>query len=166
MKRTSKVAILAIDPGETTGVAAARVDLSYLDALPTLRNAENKKSMEVTGNYLEQGLHLAEIMNKFVFTMNTRFMIPTYQIHIVIENFVLRRTRQGGATGNLTSCWVGGAAVGAFGDDTLITWQNASDAKSYATNDRLQMWDMYERGSAHMRDANRHLALKVNKLLG
>ena len=139
---------------------------------------QTNKTTEVTGNYLEQAEALAELMGNFVFKANVENSIPLGNIHIAIEDFVLRRRTEGGATGNLTSCWVAAAAVAVFCShsgslwpgltiipDDMIHWQTASDAKHVANDERLKSYGLWVVGSAHERDANRHLVLRVDKIL-
>ena len=47
-----------------------------------------------------------------------------------------------------------------------IDWQQASQAKGYATDERMRGWGVWQRGSPHKRDAVRQLCLKLNKVLG
>jgi hypothetical protein len=166
-------AVLALDPGGTTGVAAG-----YFKLRPTRRETletmVNLKSGEVKGDWLEQARRLAKIMSMFVFTANVENEIPLPNIHIVLEDFVLRRRESGGATGNLTSCWVAAGAVAIFHtvgmDDEVggvhaVEWQQAGQAKSLASNDRLKSYGLWIVGSEHKRDAVRHLVLKADKLI-
>lgn len=188
MSSKNRHAILAIDPGGTTGVAAGYVELEDTRR-KTLEGMTNKKSVEVTGSFLEQAVKLDNIFRHFVFTANVEHSIPQPNIHIAIEDFVLRRREQGGATGNLTSVWVAAAFAGLLCkhfvmverqegpiavealtviDDEpakTIRWQTASDAKHVANDARLKSYGLWVVGSAHERDAFRHLVLRVDKLL-
>lgn len=172
-------AVLAVDPGNTTGVAAAYFDFKWT-LIETLQGKQAAKSVEVDGDWLKQGYLIAEMMWRFLYRANVENGIPIPRIHFVFEDFVLRRRESGGATGNLTSCWVAASAVTAFklvcvreargpllksilAED--IKWTQASQAKGFATNDRLKIWKMYEVGSEHKRDAWRHVALRVNEIL-
>src|SRR3982751_1020828 len=147
MDKRNVHAVLAIDPGGTTGVAAGYAELAETRRA-TMEGLYNHKTTEVTGSYIQQAAKLDNIFRNFVFTANVEYGIPLPNIHIVIENFVLRRRQEGGATGNLISIWVAAAAMGMFHkvvavtpdgklitqiandeDATSFTWQNASDAK-------------------------------------
>jgi hypothetical protein len=165
-------AILAIDPGGTTGVFAG-----YIETKPTLKETletlYNEKDAEVSGNYLEQGQKLSKIMSTFEYRANVENGIELDNIHFAIEDFVLRRRREGGATGNLTSCWVAAAATAIYQEASMdgemypnLAWQTPSDAKSRVTNDRLRMYDMYVPGSEHKKDARRHFVLRADRILG
>lgn len=157
-----RYAVMGIDPGGTTGIFACYV-YSFDTVKETLMEATNKKSVEVVGNYLEQGKQIAAIMNNFEYTANVEHEIPQGNIRFAIEDFVLRRKGEGGATGNLTSCWVAAAAIGIYGSDARVKFRQASEAKTFATDARLKSWGLYERGSAHTRDATRHACCEINE---
>lgn len=161
-KSDDRFAVMGIDPGGTTGVAAC-----YFEKRETLKetllNATNKKEAEVTGNYLEQGSKLAQMMMRFTYTANVEHGIPLPNVQIAIEDFVLRRLREGGATGNLTSCWVAAAATALYGGE--VHWQTASQAKQKANNQRMKLWGLYVPGSEHKKDAWRHVAVRADALV-
>lgn len=153
-------AFLALDPGGTTGVAAAYVT-SYATLKESLLSARLKKAMEVTGDWLEQARTLSDIMWRFQYTANVEHSIPMDCIHFAIEDFVLRMPA---VTPNMTSIWVAAATVAIFNPTgKLIKWQQPSQAKGFATDARLKLWGLYNVGeSAHERDAWRHVATCVN----
>lgn len=154
-------ALFAVDPGGTTGIAAGYVDLKPM-VKDTLRGIERRKAIEISGDWLQQARTLAGLMEGFVFTANVESRLPLANIHIVFEDFVLRLPA---STANLISVWVAAGAVALFDrDDIDVTWQQPSEAKSFATDDRLRLWGLWERGSAHKRDAWRHVARRVNDL--
>lgn len=184
MKASSdRIAILAIDPGQTTGVAAA-----FIPKLETLKESllaipkKDKKAVEVRGidpnaevptaeeDWIVHAQRLVTIMSRFEYRALIELQIPADDIHFVFEDFILRRKRQGGATGNLTSIWVMAGAIASFkhgrvGTSSPFHYQQASLAKGFATNKRLKLWGLYEPGSEHKKDAWRHLAYKANHLL-
>jgi hypothetical protein len=179
--RTEGLAILAIDPGRTSGVAAA-----YVPRLGTLKDslraATHKKAIEVKGidlhaeiptneeDWVIHARRLQNIINKFSFRALLDAGYWPEDIHVVFEDFVLRRKKQGGATGNLTSVWVMAGAIASFKNSVVSSpanfhYQQASLAKGKATNARLKQWGLYEPGSEHCKDAWRHLATLADKLL-
>jgi hypothetical protein len=166
-------AVLAIDPGGTTGIGAGYVELRPTRR-ETLSTLYHRKAVEVTGDWLEQSAQLAQMMNRFVFTANVENSLPLDNIHICIEDFILRRRQEGGATGNLTSCWVAAGAVALFQTDQglevvegvmPIKWQQPSHAKTLMTDARLKSYGLWEVGSAHLRDVWRHFGLRVDGLI-
>lgn len=181
-KKKNIHAVLAIDPGGTTGVAAGYVEIGNTRR-ETLASLFHRKAVEVHGNWIVQAAQLDTIFRNFVFTANVENSIPLPNIHIAIEDFILRRRQEGGATGNLTSCWVAAAAVGmwhkvivvgkdgrqitqiANDQNDSIKWQQPSHAKTLMTNERLKSYGLWEVGSEHMRDAWRHFGLRVDGLI-
>lgn len=159
-------AVFACDPGMTTGVAAGYVDLKKT-AKETLRGISNRKAVEVKGDWLEQAVTISEMMGRFQFTANAERAMALSAIHFVFEDFVLRMPA---STTNLTSIWVAAGAVARYrsgsGDGTDISWYQASQHMTFSTNDRLRLWNLWEVGSEHKRDAWRLFAFHVNKLVG
>lgn len=173
------IAVMAVDPGETTGIGAG-----FYEPHSTLKKTMTEgrvahKTAEVYGDYLGQAKEIAAAILRFVFGANVERSIPFEHIHVVFEDFILRRRREGGATGNLTSCWVAAAAValyevgvcshleeaGAFENGLpKVAWQQPSEGYFY--KDKLKPFDLYVRGSEHMRVANMHVICRVSKLLG
>lgn len=160
-------AIMTVDPGRTTGVFAGWVDLKST-RVETLKSGLLKaKSREVTGSITTQGRELLHIWILFNYAANEA-NIPIPNRHCAVEDFVLRRRGAGGATGDLTSCWVGGAFAMAMELSQIIVpikWQQPSQAKRLATDARLRDWGLWRVGSPHERDAARHFALAVDGLI-
>lgn len=155
--------IFAIDPGGTTGVAAGIVDLSGGTVAEALASMERRKAAEVKGDWLSQALDLRTKFLKWEMDCE-RYGVGVPSRHCVIEDFVLRMPA---TTTTLTSIWVAAAFHGSIAPPvTEVEYQTASQAKSYARDDRIKRWGLWEVGSAHKRDAWRHFALKVNRLLG
>jgi hypothetical protein len=170
-------AIMGIDPGGTTGVAAA-----YVRSLGTLKEsllaATQKKSVEVKGDWLHQATMLATMMVRFQYRANVEHSIPMPNIHFAIEDYVLRLPA---TNKNLAPVWVAASTVALYtsivrmspGDTGFeigdrieeITWQQPSQIKRFASNDRLKLWGLYTTGSEHERDAWRHVATKANSIV-
>lgn len=155
-------AVFAVDPGNTSGIAAGYVELQ-----PTLKETllgiSSRKSAELKGSWLYQGREIARLMKRFVYTANVEQSMRMDRIHLVFEDFVLRMPA---VTTNLSSVWIAASAVTSFNNDAYeIDWQQPSSAKSKATNERLKGWGLWEVGSEHKRDAWRHFALRVDKLI-
>jgi hypothetical protein len=158
-------AVFTVDPGGTTGVVGG-----YVELRPTMRQTMQTLSMagstEVHGSWDQQALEIAELWERFHDKAVATIGLPEENVHMAIEDFVLRRRQAGGATGNLTSCWVAAATVARCNlPSDYVVWQQPSEAKGFATNERLRMWGCYEVGSEHRRDAWRHFCSLVNKLI-
>jgi len=164
-KEGQRHAVFAVDPGGTSGVFAG-----YVELRPTLKETltetlSNVKAVEVSGAWRFQGREIARLAKRFLTFANVEQQMRLDHVHIVCEDFVLRMPA---STTNLTSIWVAASFATALNrDDIDIDWQQPSHAKKKATNDRLKLWKVYEHtvGSEHRRDAARHFALKVDKLL-
>lgn len=156
-------AVFAVDPGGTTGVAAAYIE-PKVTIKETLLSLPVRKSVEVEGDWIEQADQIATMMNEFVYNAHVGAGIPHKRIHFVFEDFVLRMPAR---TTNLTSVWVIACAVGRYGpmNGVDVAWQSAGDAKSFASDSRLKLWDLWVRGSTHERDAWRHVALRSSSLI-
>lgn len=156
-------AVFSVDPGGTSGIFAGYVDLRPTLKETLLEGLTNRKAVEVSGSWLYQGREIARLMKRFLYTANVENSMRMDHIHFVFEDFVLRMPA---STTNLTSIWVASSAVTSFNNDVYeVDWQQPSQAKNKATNERLKLWKLWEKGSEHKRDAARHFALKVDKLL-
>lgn len=160
---TGTHAIMAVDPGGTTGVAAGYIDLRRTLKATLLEGLTRRASIEVKGEWRDQARQLADLMWQFKYKANAENGLSLDRIHYVFEDFVLRMPAR---TTNLTSIWVAAAATFAGAHGGEVTWQQAGAAKALASDDRLRLWGLWERGSAHKRDAWRHFALYAGKLLG
>jgi hypothetical protein len=160
-------AVFTVDPGGTTGVFAGWVELKSTRRETLTDGLLKSKSTEVTGDYIKQARTLLALLYRFNFACNEA-NLPLQRRHVVVEDFQARPDQ---FTHHLTSCWVGGAFAMAYemsglGKAADITWQQPSDAKRLATNERLRSWGLWQVGSDHKRDAARHFVLKVDKLVG
>lgn len=162
-------AVFAVDPGRTSGLFCGAVELGETIA-ETLATITMAKAGEVKEeDSIGSGVEIGRAIIRWAMFCE-KHAIGAPNRHVVAEDFQLRRRQEGGATGILDSCWVGGA-IGGFVDGVEpIEWQQPSDAKTYATDERLKRWGLYgyslKPASVHKRDAIRHFALKVNTLLG
>lgn len=173
------VAVMAVDPGGTTGVAWGVYDLAG-GAIPDILAAgEMTGSAQVTG---AEEWQAAKIVEHWVdFEMFARHKFGAEPL-LVFEDFILRvghgsSERSGLSPVRITSLVYGlllGHHVGTaapWGEDAweaarrsqMIPWklQQPSAAKSFATKDRLKRWGLWTVGQQHARDAWRHLALAL-----
>lgn len=147
--------VLAVDPGGVSGVAWVRFKLDELRDIEGLLRSKLECG-EVAGGFLDQCKRLSralEVVN------------PT---HVVVENFMLR------VGGPMLSRTDGLIPVRLIGAIELLVWQrdpalcfnlqNASSAKSIATDARLKDWGLWMVGQDHARDAIRHLVVFLRRL--
>ena len=158
-------AFFFVDPGGTSGVAAAHIELKGTLKKTLQEGVLMKKSVEVKGKWFDQAKEISDMAIRFLFTAQVERGIPAQNIYIGFENYT---RRPGAYDNNLEPVYVT-AATSAFlwvHDRELdFIMAEPSQAKTFATNERLKLWGLYEVGSEHKRDAYRHLALCVNTVL-
>lgn len=163
-------AVLAVDPGGTTGVAACHAELQPTLKQTLLEGLTMRKAVEVRGTWRQQANQLYQMVLKFRYVAHVERGIPAERVHIVFENYVPDPHRHGKGAVDLTSVWVMAGAAARIEDpardEDTILYQMPSEAKTFAKNERLKMWGLWEKGSDHKRDAWRHVAVRLNRILG
>lgn len=141
--------IMAVDPGGTTGWATFWIPTANMISrdIKILEEAEYNCG-QVSGREERQALELAKIV------------IEMGPGPLIIEDFILRQFRQDRALLSpvrVTAMFEYGLYLrDVTGDVNPIRKQQASLAKSTATDDRLKDWGFWEPGAPHARDALRH----------
>jgi hypothetical protein len=155
-----KFAIMAVDPGGTSGWAVGFIPEGN-SVRASLAKAD-VKSGSVKGQPIAQAEAIAELWLNFVFVASVQERVRPRDIHFVWEAFQVRRKAV-----ELSPLEVRTLCEGMLVKHKGVVFeqQSASQAKTYATDKRLRLWDQWVRGSAHERDARRHLALKLNVLM-
>jgi hypothetical protein len=180
-----RFALCVFDPGRATGIAQG-VFRSLATERATLRRAVAKRAVRMSVLEEEperQGHYLARIWRDFRFRMTVEYGVPEYAVLLVVEDFNLRQMAV-----DLAPVEVFAALRTAQVTPTTDGWHDdvragglirpsASEAKTHATDARMREWGLWgpacvadRRGGTrlvgdHARDASRHLALGVNKLL-
>jgi hypothetical protein len=169
----SKVALYTIDPGTTTAVARG-IFPRYPDSIWSGLTSGKWESWEVRGEPAEQAW---EIMGEFADWTDypTRSEMRKQHVtewYLTFEDFVLALGPGAASKRNLLD-----PVRVTYACDALclnragLRWafpefQQASAAKSFATNERLRAHDMWVKGSEHRRDAVRHLCRRYATLVG
>jgi hypothetical protein len=160
-----------VDPGGGSGLAWAC--LEDTGTVPERLAARTEDGYEtVRGDWKVQARTIAEKWHAF-YRLCLDAGMPAY---FVMEDFILTRLKSSEREG-LYPVWVAAAVEGyragvfdviGVGDEpsnlTATIWQQPSEAKTYATDERMKRWGLWIPGTAHAheRDARRHLALFVS----
>lgn len=153
-------AVFAVDPGGVTGCAHG-----LFEARPTVReclqDGGEVAAFEVEGDSIVQSHEIRDVFLDWSHGL-TR---DGFEVHLVFESFNLRTQHADLSPVEV----IAGVRTLLHGTKRRfrVSFQSPGDAKGFATSARLRDWSLfaYGRGSEHKRDALRHLALKVNKLL-
>lgn len=177
---SERLAVFAIDPGTTTGIAWLLGPASAEDVPGVVRRADLYGSSLVRGNQLAQARDLARRWQAFRRHAAFDMGIPPDQHQLVIEDFILIKFNSSEKTGidpvRMTAAFLGYRAGQADYDelhggvirDVEPIYQSPSDAMTFATDRRLRRWGMWDcpqkgRDKNHIRDARRHLALRIHR---
>lgn len=150
---SSKVRVLALDPGETTGACLF------------------EGSKLVDARQLATGLmpHAAVDVRHYI----SGSLFPradNQEIHVVIEDYRVYswKTKDHAWAGLHTSRLIGATELICYDAGLDLTKQTAQQAKGFCTDDKLQAWGLWQEGQRHARDAIRHalyyLLFRVAKL--
>lgn len=164
------VGIFAIDPGGTTGIACGVFDLRRITVKAVMNRAHAKgnfKTWDVKGSNVKQNWEISKAAVDFYYKIHVEKMwIQFSSFYVVSEDFNLRQMsadlspveRNSGIETLLEPC---------FKDRWEEVWskQTASEAKSFCNNDMLDRWGLLKGKSPHERDATRHIAKRLDKLL-
>lgn len=177
-----KFAIMAVDPGGTTGVARAFLNAGKAETTRALLGrAVRKRALKVDeisppvdpgphGGPAAQAAKIYRMWWDFQYKANVELSIPYGAIILVIEEFALRQRSADLAPVEVTNALLAylrsesGGWPGIVRQDMLF-FQQPSEAMTYATNERLKAWGVWTVGADHGRDATRHLALRASKVL-
>lgn len=178
--------VMAIDPGKATGVAQG-VFRNSRTIHATVRRAVAKGALKATVLAdvppEEQAHYLAVTWRQFRFRCVTELMIPEAAVFLVVESFALRQMAVDLVPVEVTAglrAVQHTPKVDGWADD-VEPWQwrdqSASEAMTFATDDRMRAWNVWQVGLAadrrgtsrlqgdHARAALRHVCLGVNKCL-
>jgi hypothetical protein len=165
-----RFAIMAIDPGTTTG-AVAGLFHAAADIASCFQDAD-WEAWEVEGSPAEQAWQIMDEYRDRQADWNLAG-VALPDIHLVCESFALRLKKAHGAGSDqrmmdpirVASAMEALALRRDLRPWVRIEYQMPSAAKKYVTNERMRRWGLWVRGSEHKRDATRHLAKKVSDIL-
>lgn len=171
------VAIFAIDPGGSTGVAMGYFDTSPGSIYQVLKNPNPKDSFTQVGTPLVQARQLFRHWRNF-YASALIHEIPVGNCWMVIEDFALSPNAAPGKDillATQVAHMLLGYRYGAADEfershanpihPMQVAWQTPAEAKSFVSDVRLKRWGLWVKGKQHERDAYRHLALFLNGMI-
>ena len=168
---------MIIDPGETTGVCKALVDLRQPTVRKCLRRAYlkgNLKTEHVKGNYVEQAWLIAPMVLDFFYNATfERAAVPQGNWRFIIERFNPNRQQHANyipleiIAGVQTLLKTPGGSNWLHKDyDDVVGFQDPSQAMGFVNDAMLKRWGWAWKGrSDHERITIRHLGYLVNDML-
>lgn len=162
----NSVAIFAVDPGGTTGVARGLFDLRQATVSACMRRARSKghlESWEVKGNHIEQAWAIAKEFADWHYKVHVeQQLVNVNRTFFVIEDFIPRQIN----FDPIAIFIIGGI-------ETLLVPQGGVQGYEGERRQPHQKWntDLWLKDnriwvpSQHERDARRHLAGKLDDLL-
>lgn len=158
---------MAVDPGETTGVAAGLFDLRLQRVGACMRRARSKgnlTSWEVLGNHVDQAWEISRWFNDWHFSVHVeRQLVMSGHTYFVLEDFIPRQlhydTTPMFVIGGIETLLVPNAGIAGYDGDRVQPSEKWSNDQWLKDN---RLWVP----SLHERDARRHLAGKLDSLLG
>lgn len=153
-------------------MAKAVVDLRQITVQRAMRRARAKRNLHTwveKGSHEKQAFALAQGIVDFMFEVHVERTLVEYRnFYVVIEGF---RIQQMGADLSPVQVASGletllfGAYQDRWGSEDFYQKQFASEAKGFCTDKMLDKWGLLKGRTPHERDALRHLARRVDKLL-
>jgi hypothetical protein len=169
---STSIAVFAIDPGGTTGCATALIDLRRITVAKAMLRANSKDNINTwieRGEHTDQAWSIARKIVDFFFEVHIeRMLIERDNFFLVMEKFEIR---QMGA--DLSPVRVAAGVETLMCEYNREQWdrdgfyskQSASEAKGFCTDTMLETWKLLRGRTPHERDALRHIARRIDKLL-
>lgn len=157
------VAVFAVDPGKTTGVAWGVFRIRKTTGA-TLARGEGMDSAQVeSGTDLWSAARVVDLFDEFVAALGGQ-LEPV----LVIEDFILRPQKANADRDMLSPVRLTGLIEGMvwerFAGPVCTIYQMPSEAKGFATNVRMERWGVKTWGGGrHAKDAWRHIAVYLAK---
>lgn len=170
MALVTSVGIFSIDGGKTTGCAAGVFDLRRRTVASVMKRALAKGNLttwEVRGDNVKQNWTIAESAVDHYYRWHVeQSLIFFNNFYVVAEDFNLRTMsadlspveRNSGIETLLAPC---------FKKEWPSVWskQSASEAQGFCNDSMLDKWGLLKGKSPHERDALRHIARRLDRLL-
>ena len=172
-------AIMAVDPGGSTGLAWGLAPRNQRNMLEALKYTSHMGSTTITGKNPQQIREIAEIWRQFLKESVKIGGLDPSDVHLVIESFAIRRNSPVGElplAADQIAWGIIGYRMGAadehercnMGPTNHLRWvfQSPAQAKGYATDKRLKSWGLWIPGRQHERSARQHWCYRLAKVSG
>lgn len=174
------IGIFGCDPGGATGNAWGIFDPGHPEGVEgALRDRQHFGSSTITGDERAQIRAVSALWKDFYSACVVSACLPPQRVWFVMEDFVLRPGETGGGRemGISTAIiWgVEGYRLGQADEWARhkrgnlhippMILQPAGQAKGYATNKRLRIWDFWVVGREHERSACQHIAYFLKRYM-
>jgi hypothetical protein len=171
-----KIAIMAMDPGGTTGVAWGIFDTDHRSVASMLQLREAAGSESIQGISEQQIPKLADIWKDFSRESHSEHELSLQDIELVMEDWQVRpriaRTGKVPVIPVQIAWGVLGYRMGRSREyeeggwgptnEIQVIWQQPGQAMSFGTKQRLQKWNCWVVGRPHERTAWQHIAVRLS----
>jgi hypothetical protein len=158
--------IFAIDPGQSTGIAMLVVDSSGgLTVAERVASCVVRESMEVvldvddgSAAELNAAVEIARLWQQFEFDCGMSAEHDPCAVVMVCESWSPRLPMKSAERNVLYPVRIAACLEGLLYKRVNggVQYQSPSQAKRFATDERLRRWGLWVKGSDHVRDAFRH----------
>lgn len=169
--------IFCVDPGSHTGVAWGIVDEKSRTAAEAVANRIEDGHIMIIGDPVKQAIDLWNLWEGFKYRCVNKCLLDPDKVDLVFEDFILRGGQHAAgrdSTAPLPIIWAfEGYRRGRY--DTFrkakhwteISWQQAGQASTYKTRERLENANAWIVGkdADHERTAMAHMILRVARIM-
>lgn len=164
-------AVMAVDPGGTTGIATALINIEQPTVASCIKRAMRKghiNTWNLTGPYVDQVLAIQKassefwyevhILKAYIQAMRCSLVVEGFEIHTLAADVIPLQILSG-----LETLDAAGNGAAKHGDDFFVV-QRPMD-QQFCTDEMLQDWGLWKGKSTHERSALKHLAKRIDGLL-
>lgn len=154
-------ALFCVDPGGSTGLSWAVVDLQTDTVAEAMRRREARGSATVTGNEFQQIDRIVNRYDEFVGQLQGE------PLDLIIEDWnpLGKRTKEGSSPARIAWGLLGYLYGRGMGDGVSIVWVQP-DAQRFSTQARLRPCDAWVVGRDHERASYALMIARLHKLMG
>jgi hypothetical protein len=165
--------VVSVDPGGTTGVAAALIDTSQSTVASAMKRAHRKgllKTFTITGSHSDQAISILKFTNEYWYRNHIELArVAARRCTLAIEDFQLRTMSADITSLRIISgldCMLKAGGIEESSEQHAVYVKQMPGDMGFCTDSMLKDWSLWRGRTVHERDALKHLASRVNKLLG